>query len=301
MASYLTLKGGSCIQNRAVHPTFQEDVNVSPPVNFVDPLSTPGAVLALRDFTRALKDYRRWWEFAALALKRSYWRTRLGMIWPALSFSLFIVSLSILWATIFGRDLAVYMPHFGYGVTCWVFINTILSGGEQVFVANAGIIREFPLPLFFYAFAKTAREYALFAMSLGVMLAIDLIYLHQLTPWALLALPGLLIYAATGVFASMLIGVAVTRYRDLAQLIPNIMRAAFFFTPVLWLPEARPQLSSIANLNPFTHYIELIRAPMLGSAPSALNFSVTGAITALLIAFTLLVFQAGTRQLRVWL
>jgi len=77
--------------------------------------------LALEDISMGIMDYKRWFRFALFYIKRAYWRTTLGIAWPIVSFVLFVSMLSLLWGTLFGRDLKTYLPHFGYGFTCWIF------------------------------------------------------------------------------------------------------------------------------------------------------------------------------------
>lgn len=264
-------------------------------------LQSPSYKLAFADILAGARDHRRWSQYAVFTMKRNYWRTRLGLFWPAISFLLFIVMMSLLWSYIFNRDLRVYMPHFGYGIACWAFMSAMIANGQQVFVANAGIIREFPLPLSFYAFAKTAKEYMIFLISLLCLIGIDIFYLHALDLKSLIAIPALCLFFVTGFLASLIMGMLTTRFRDIAQIIPTAMRGLFFFTPVLWTYEGRPALQGFVLWNPFYHAIELVRAPMTGQYPSFLNWAVVIGCALMLLLIVLIFFKLGTRQLRVWL
>jgi len=257
--------------------------------------------LAIRDLIAGLKDHKRWRRFAIFYIRRSYWRTKLGLLWPALSFALFVFMLSVVWGQLFGRDLNVYLPHFGYGFSCWIFLNAIISGSQQVFISNASVIKEFPLPLSFYAFAKTTQEMTFLMLYLFCLTLVDLFYIHAMSWETLLVFPALIIYFIDAVLISLILGMLTTRFRDVSQVLPNLMRAFFFFTPVLWGIEDRPQLAPLIYSNPLYHAIEIIRAPMSGELPTILNWAVMLGITTTAIIILLLSYKAGTRQLRAWL
>ncbi|MEM7741669.1 MAG: ABC transporter permease [Pseudomonadota bacterium] len=261
----------------------------------------PSYQLAWRDLIEAGKDHRRWRRFAYLKVKGAYWRTRLGVVWLPLSFMLFVVVISLLWAGIIGRDINFYLPYAGYGFACFAFISAILSGGEQVFAANASVIREFPLPLSFYAYAKTARDFITLLLSLSVMIFIDITYTHLMNVNTLLVFPALVAYIVTGVLTALLMGMLATRFRDIGQLLPTVMRAVFFFTPIIWVLDDRPARAMLAGFNPLYHYIEIVRAPMRGELPSVLNWSVVIGITLATFLLVLAFYKMGTRRLRIWL
>ena len=141
----------------------------------------------------------------------------------------------------------------------------------------------------------------IFAISLACMAVIDIVYIRAIGPLALLAIPAILLYIVDAVLVAMIVGMLTTRFRDVSQAVPNLMRAFFFFTPVLWSVEDRGKLWPIIVANPMYHAIEIVRAPMSGRLPTSLNWIVMLGITALLLLIVLTFFKSGTRQLRVWL
>src|SRR5262249_37282174 len=66
------------------------------------------------------------------------------------------------------------------------------------------------------------------------------------------------------------------RYRDISQIIKSLVQVIFFVTPIMWSPVILPQKDQVfVNLNPVYSYLELIRAPLIGQAPSLFNFGIT--------------------------
>ena len=52
----------------------------------------------------------------------------------------------------------------------------------------------------------------------------------------------------------------------------SIVRIAFFVTPIIWMPESLPGRAVLLEFNPFFHYVELVRAPLLGQAPEFVSW-----------------------------
>jgi ABC-type polysaccharide/polyol phosphate export permease len=46
----------------------------------------------------------------------------------------------------------------------------------------------------------------------------------------------------------------------------------FFFTPILWQAETLKNRTYLVEMNPVYHWIEMLRAPLLGHFPSLSNY-----------------------------
>ena len=76
--------------------------------------------------------------------------------------------------------------------------------------------------------------------------------------WSLICLSWIALVAA----------VISARYRDVPLMIQNILNILFWFTPLMYFPEQLGQQTVLADYNPFTHMIALMREPLLGGTPS---------------------------------
>jgi len=92
-----------------------------------------------------------------------------------------------------------------------------------------------------------------------------------------------------------------TRYRDIAQIVPTLMRGLFFITPVMWIVDGSSERSALALWNPFYHYIEIIRSPMRGNPADLIHWFVTMGCTLSLFVLVMAFYKLGTRQIRIWL
>jgi len=68
----------------------------------------------------------------------------------------------------------------------------------------------------------------------------------------------------------MLLGIVCVRYRDVQQLVTTILQVSMFVTPVFWRPEQLGgELRFVVQFNPLYHFVEVLRAPMLGQFATA--------------------------------
>ena len=74
-----------------------------------------------------------------------------------------------------------------------------------------------------------------------------------------------------------------------------------FVTPIMWPVSAISDARLIAEINPFYHLIELVRAPLLGSAPDPLSWLVVPAMCVGGFGLAAFVLARAHRRLVYWL
>jgi ABC-type polysaccharide/polyol phosphate export permease len=79
------------------------------------------------------------------------------------------------------------------------------------------------------------------------------------------------------------------------------VQVLMFITPVMWPVEALGDARFIADINPFHHLIELIRAPLLGGTPELLSYVVVLAMCVLGYAAAAAMLSRANRRLVYWL
>jgi lipopolysaccharide transport system permease protein len=95
----------------------------------------------------------------------------------------------------------------------------------------------------------------------------------------LLIVPALALVILNALWVGVLLGTLCARFRDIPQIVQSLMRVAFFLTPVIWMPDQLGARAYLALFNPFTYFVELIRAPLIGQVPSALTWGLALAVT----------------------
>ena len=91
----------------------------------------------------------------------------------------------------------------------------------------------------------------------------------------LLFIPGLVIYVMNALWIAMVAGLLSARYRDLPQIIGALIQIAFYVTPIIYRPDALTRFSFIVEWNPLAYLVDIVRAPLTGTMPGALTWTVT--------------------------
>ena len=255
---------------------------------------------AVHDLISGAKMWRIWtrlgWRDYLQQNGRNFW----GPLWSIAGLGATVGILGYVYGA-----LLSYEPRHGYpftagGLIAWFFIASCIGGGPFVFLNAAGLIKERPLPISFSVYQYTFRIYIEYLSKFSVFAIVAV--LTQLAPNAniLLLIPGLLIYFVTGLWVTLLVGLGGSRYRDLNQIIGPIMLIVFLSTPILW-PAGMLSMSWVATLNPFTHFIDIIREPLLGNMPSPVNYWTSAAIAVGGWVLTFFVFARNKDRLIFWL
>jgi lipopolysaccharide transport system permease protein len=100
----------------------------------------------------------------------------------------------------------------------------------------------------------------------------------------------------------MILALVSSRYRDIQPLVGSTMQIAMFVTPILWNRDRLSgPLNALIDFNPLFHYIEVIRAPLMGQAPEAWTWIVLVVTAAGGWAVTLYLFSRFRRRIPYWL
>jgi ABC-2 type transport system permease protein/lipopolysaccharide transport system permease protein len=247
------------------------------------------SVACLREFYTAARLWRQWLQMSVTEVTMQYRRSILGPFWLVLNTLIFIATLGVVYSYVFNISVANYLPFLATGLVIWGLLAAFVTEGGTTFTAHAAMVRNLNLPLPFFAYKVASRQAIVFAHVLFALIPVYLFFPASLSPVMVLAVPALALHLVNGVALAVLLGMLCCRFRDLANVIANFMQAMFFLTPIFW-PVGSVSHPLIYLANPFYHYVEIVRAPLLGEPATALNWLVAGGLSALLWGSAMAVF-----------
>lgn len=298
----------------------------------IDQPVIPPAVAPTRSFTRAIEDIRQglaqrelWAHLGWQDIKQRYRRSVLGPLWITISMGVTAIGLGILYSVLFNQKLPVFLPYVTTGFIVWNFINGCITEGMSTFVANEGLIKHLPAPLTVYALRTVWRQTLMFLHNMIVyviMVAIYFTYLDQryqmVTPggqvhpgiglWSLSAIPAFVLLALNGLSLTLLVGIISTRYRDIPQVINSVIQLAFYLTPIVWSPDTlfgsasdnRGWAKVVFQFNPLYHFVQVLRAPLIGQHVDWWSWATVGGITVLGWALALIAMRNYRSRVSYW-
>jgi ABC-type polysaccharide/polyol phosphate export permease len=257
---------------------------------------------SLKDVFGGLLEWRIWTRLGWQEVRRRYRRTVLGPFWATISIGMFVGGIAFVWAPLFNTDVTSYLPFLAAGLVTWAFITALINEGCATYVAGVGVITQMNFPYSILNFSVVWRNLIVFFHNALIIVLIALVLPIKVSASTLLVFPGLLIVALNGFWMTMLLGMVCARFRDVPQLVANIVQILMFVTPVFWFAHqlgGRGQM--VITYNYMYHLIEVVRAPLLGEAASATSYAVTviGGVVGCVIAFD--VFSRFRIRIPYWL
>ncbi|WP_139559601.1 ABC transporter permease [Methylotetracoccus oryzae] len=256
--------------------------------------------LAFADLADGLRAWPIWGMLGWQDVRQRYRRSILGPLWLTLSMGVMVGALGYVYGDLFKTPLDDYLPFLTVGFVAWNLISTLVIDSCTAFIGATGYIRQLRLPVSLYLFRLCWRNLIIFFHNALVFVAVALIF-KVVPTWQLLwLLPGLAIILYTGFWSGLVLGALCARFRDIPQVVSSLVQVVFFMTPILWKPELLTSRPVFVQENPFFHFVELIRGPMLGNGISLQTWAVTlgCALLGSLVAFFM--FARLRRRIAFW-
>jgi homopolymeric O-antigen transport system permease protein len=258
--------------------------------------------VAWTDVSGGLRRWPIWGRLGWQEVKRRYRRTVLGPFWATLSLGMFLGGMAFIWAPLFHTSVTSYLPFLTTGMVTWAFASSLINEGTMTYVAGIGLITQLSFPYSVLNFIIIWRNIIVLLHNFLIVVLVIAVLRVPVTWNMLLVIPGILIVAVNGAWMTIVLGILGLRYRDIPPLVGNLVQIMLFVTPVFWVPsQLGPDAQKFIDLNYIYHLVEVMRAPMLGTAPSFLSYEITivGALLGWLFAFDL--FARFRRRIPYWL
>jgi len=232
-----------------------------------------------------------------------YRRSRVGAFWLTINILVMIATLGFVFGTLFRQPMAEMLPYLAIGLIIWGFLTTLVNEGCTSFITAQETILQVRMPLFTHVMRVLWRNTIILGHNLLILPPLFLLFMKPLTPLALWALPGFMLLILNAAWIMLALAVACARFRDLTQIAQNGVQVMFYVTPIIWSAALLPAHAGTALLdfNPFYHLINIVRAPLLGEAPSTLNWTVAALMALIGWVVALAFFGRYHKRIPYWL
>ncbi|HEY8705490.1 MAG TPA: ABC transporter permease [Gaiellaceae bacterium] len=226
----------------------------------------------------------------------------LGVFWsllnPLVLLGVYLVVFGLLWN---GGTIRHYPLYLLVGLSCWIFFATSLQTSSRSLVDSAELIKKVRFPRQLVAFSTVATQAVTFALMIGILVVLSLVFIPEARSTVWLAIPLALLFVGLVVGVGLLVACLNVIFRDIEHIIAAALLPWFFLTPILWrfaqLPPSAQRHHTLLHVlrwgNPIAPPIYAVRdALWLGHAPRLAD--VVYLVVATVVALTLgaLVFSA---------
>jgi lipopolysaccharide transport system permease protein len=233
-------------------------------------------------------------------IKVKYKQTALGFLWAVLQPLLTM----LIFAFFFGNLLnvpsdGIPYPIFAFsGLIIWnVFAGGLTSSANSM-VSNANIIKKIYFPRLIIPMSSILVAAFDFFMSFVVFVGL-MIYYHITFSWMLFVyVPASLLLTIVTVFgAGSLLAALNVKYRDFRYVIPFLVQALMFLTPVIYPVSiiTYPWAKYLIALNPMSGAVNLIRGAITQTPPD-MQLLLISVISAVVLFFAGLLYFKKTES-----
>lgn len=195
-------------------------------------------------------------------LKARYRGSILGFFWSLANPLLLLVVYTFVFTKFFPRQVVEPYPLFLFsGILPWTFFAAAVLESTTSISANAGLIKKVMFPAEALPIVVVLSHLVHFVLALPILLAAILAFaaLGKFTiSWTIVLAPLLMLlqtFFVAGI--ALTVSSASVLFRDLRDIIANLMQLGFFMTPIIYLVDANPSRvwRALLRINPMTPFV----------------------------------------------
>jgi len=216
-------------------------------------------------------------------LKARYRGTFLGYLWSLLNPLLLLAVYTAVFTLVIPARVpssTVPYPLFLFaGLLPWLFGSGTLLDAAVVLPDNGPLLRKVVCAPEVFPAVTVLSHLVHHLLALPVLLAATAVVAmlgHVVFPWTVVLLPiGLLLWSLAVAGLSLAVSALAVHFRDLKDLLHNLLNLFFFATPIIYPLDIVPAgvLRRVIQANPVTPLIEVYRSlVLLGRIPSWLTW-----------------------------
>ena len=195
-------------------------------------------------------------------LKARYRGSILGFFWSLANPLLLLTVYTIVFTVFFPANAIKPYPLFLFaGILPWTFFAAATLESTNAINANAGLIKKVMFPAEALPLVVVLSHLVHFALAVPVLVAATVGFaLHgdiAMSPTMLLAIPLMALQTFFVAGIAMTVASAAVLFRDLRDIIMNLLTLGFFLTPILYTIESIHQrwIRALLRINPMTPYV----------------------------------------------
>jgi lipopolysaccharide transport system permease protein len=194
-------------------------------------------------------------------LKARYRGSVLGFFWsfvnPLLLLLVYSFVFTVIMPAMHPEELRPYGLFFFCGILPWTWFSSSLNESANVLLSGGNLIKKVLFPAEVLPIVTVLANMVNFLLGL-IILAVFLVYYQRpLDPVELLWFPAIVVVQFILTLGlSLLLAALTVHFRDIKDLLANLMTLWFFSTPIIYSMQMAPErMRWILNLNPMTHLV----------------------------------------------
>ena len=194
-------------------------------------------------------------------IKLKYRRSFLGYLWSVLNPLLIMIVMTIVFSTMFRRNIENFPVYLFTGQIMFNFMNTSTHQAIFSITGNSALLKKTYVPKYIFTVSKITSGLVDFFFSLGALLIVMIVTRARFTPYLLLipfvAFQLYLFCVGLGMFLAQ----ANVFFRDIQYIYNAVTTAWSYLTPIFYPIDLLPDhvVWAVKHLNPMYFYVGQFR------------------------------------------
>jgi homopolymeric O-antigen transport system permease protein len=230
---------------------------------------------AAADLINGARAWQCWGMLGWHDIRQRYRRSALGPFWITITMGITIGSIGVVFGALLGQNMHEFLPYVAAGNIVWALLSTMISEGCMAFINSEAVIKQVKLPHTLHIFRLVWRSLIIFGHNIWVFVATAILFALWPTNYIWWAILGMTLVMLNGIWMVLFLAIVSARFRDIPLVAGSALQLLYLTTPIIWHPDSlRGRHSFVFEYNPLYHLLELVRAPLLGHAPTLANWTV---------------------------
>ncbi|MGE0444356.1 MAG: ABC transporter permease [Vicinamibacterales bacterium] len=204
-------------------------------------------------------------------LRARYRGSLLGFAWSFINPLLLLLIYTFVFTIVIparGMGVEPYAVFLFCGILPWTWFSSSLLESSNVLVAGGNLIKKVMFPAEVLPLVTVVAGLVHFCFGLPILAAFLIYFGVPVHPD--LALLPLIVLAqlVLTIGLALLVSSLTVHFRDVRDLLANLLTLWFFATPIIYpVEQAPPRVQQLLNLNPFTHLAVLYQEALFRQEP----------------------------------
>jgi ABC-type polysaccharide/polyol phosphate export permease len=230
-------------------------------------------------------------SLVARELKARYRGSVLGFFWsfvnPLLSLLIYTFVFTVVMPGVRPQTLEPYALFMFCGILPWTWFSSSLLEASTVLIAGGNLIRKVLFPAEVLPLVTVFSGLVHFCFGLPIVVLFLIAYRVPAEPLDLVWFPVIVfIQLVLTAGLALLVSALTVHFRDLRDLLQNLLTLWFFATPIIYpLAMVPASAQPLLNLNPFTHLAVAYQEVLFVPGPFTQVWRLAAAAVAAAVAF----------------
>ena len=200
-------------------------------------------------------------SLVARELKARYRGSVLGFFWsfvdPLLRLLIYSFVFTVVMPGLRPKEIEPYALFMFCGILPWTWFNSSLIEASNSLMVGGNLIKKVLFPAEVLPIVNVLANMAHFFLGLPILVLFLIYYRHPPDAWDLIWFPvavAVQLVFTTGL--ALMLAALTVHFRDLRDILANLLTFWFFATPIIYSIQFAPGLSKrVLDFNPMTHLI----------------------------------------------